>query len=65
MSVRQTRCPKCDSADVEVLQELDPETTGMNMRVLLKCISAACGHEWEGRVMSHYTRRQIGRGLRV
>ena len=63
MSVRRVICPECGSGRKKVLKEHNPKTTDLNMNVTLKCENPLCKHEWEGRIMSHRTRRmkKLGR----
>lgn len=60
MSMTIDKCRFCGSTDLEVLQELEPETTALNMRVIMRCKS--CGQEGEYRVMSHHTERELDAG---
>lgn len=53
--VASIQCPECGCRNNEVVKEHNPETTDMNMRVTLRCLDY--GHTWEGRVMSHHTRK--------
>ncbi len=53
MAERLTRCQKCKSVDLETLVLVNPETTDMNCKALLRCRD--CSHVWEDRVASpHY-----------
>jgi hypothetical protein len=63
MSERQTLCPKCRSWRVDTVTIHNPDTQDMNARATLKCI--ACGHTWEGSVMSPCHKRQRERGWRI
>ena len=59
--MRSTRCPKCESLDVETVKIHNPDTHDMNSNATLKC--RTCGHVWEGRITSEYHLEQRRRGV--
>jgi hypothetical protein len=61
MSERLSRCPACQSLDVETVKVHNPETHDMNSDATLRCRS--CEHEWEGLVTSPYYEDQMDRGF--
>lgn len=66
MSVRRVFCPVCNSPQLRVVKEHNPDTQDMNMDVTYLCENPMCGHEWEGRAISHHAREMQRRGrLRI
>jgi DNA-directed RNA polymerase subunit RPC12/RpoP len=63
MAARLNHCPECNSRQLEVVKEHDPETSNMNMRVTFKC--ADCGHIFEGRKTSHHHTRMRRKGWAI
>ena len=61
MAQRRNKCPECSSYDLTVVEELNPNTTDLNMRAKLRCED--CEHEWEGRITSHHYQRQREMGF--
>jgi hypothetical protein len=66
MAVRRVVCPKCASSRKRIVEEYEPDTHDMNMRVRLVCENPLCKHEWDAKVMSNRTREKALKGrLRV
>jgi hypothetical protein len=53
MSEALNSCPKCSSFDIKIIKEINPNTSDVNMSVLLKCNKLTCEHEWQGFQTSH------------
>lgn len=58
-SLRQVRCPECDSVSVET-ERLEENDHAMNVRAKVTC--KECGHVWEDEV-SNPARRGFFMGL--
>ena len=63
MSMHLTQCPKCTSTDLEIIEELNPDTCDLNMNVIAKCNE--CKHIFETRVTSHRTQWEYDHGLAI
>lgn len=59
--MRRAKCKKCGCVRLKVLKELNPDTTDMNMKTLVRC--EKCGEEQEGSSLSYRYRELRSKGL--
>lgn len=61
MSERINTCIHCNSQDLDIIEELNPKTTDMNMEVKFKC--KKCLYQFIGNTKSYYMIKKQNKGF--